>query len=225
MFLTLFNLLGILVAWGFWVWLANQPFSPALCLTIAILGPLLSIPFVLLGRWLLDREPSIQRAVRITTVIHYLIFIPLIASMIEATQYVQTQKLWGTWSNALPGWVGLGIMVISGVMLVLVVFNLALKGLGAPFAIALTRVVATDWLYAWTRNPMVLSAFAFLLGLGLWLKSSLFILWLLIVVSPPFFLFLRVYEERELEIRFRETYLTYKAQTPMFFPFIGQTSK
>jgi protein-S-isoprenylcysteine O-methyltransferase Ste14 len=104
-------------------------------------------------------------------------------------------------------------------MLVLVIFNLALKGLGAPFAIALTRVVATDWLYAWTRNPMVLSAFAFLLGLGLWLQSSLFILWLLIVVSPAFFIFLRVYEERELDIRFGDAYRAYKAQTPMLFSF------
>jgi hypothetical protein len=43
-------------------------------------------------------------------------------------------------------------------MLVLVVFNLALKGLGAPFVMAPHR---TDWLNAWTRNPMVLSAFAF----------------------------------------------------------------
>lgn len=109
-------------------------------------------------------------------------------------------------------------------MLVLVVFNLALKGLGAPFAVALTRVVATEWLYAWTRNPMVLSAFAFLIGLGLWLKSSLFILWLLIVVSPAMFLFLRYYEERELEIRFREAYLAYKSQTPMFLSFRAKKS-
>jgi protein-S-isoprenylcysteine O-methyltransferase Ste14 len=109
-------------------------------------------------------------------------------------------------------------MVISGVMLVLVIFNLALKGLGAPFAIALTRVVATEWLYAWTRNPMILSAFAFLVGLGLWLQSSFFILWLLIVLSPAILIFLQVYEERELEIRFGDAYTTYKAQTPMLWP-------
>lgn len=218
MFLSILNLIGILIVWSIWIWLANQPFTPSFSLAIALAGPLASIPLVFVGRWLLDRQPSVVRAVHITTYIHYLMVIPLGAAIIEATRYAQHQVLY-TWSTSLPGWLGLGIMLVSGVMLVLVIFNLALKGLGAPFAIALTRIVATEWLYAWTRNPMVLSAFAFLVGLGLWLKSSLFILWLLIVVSPAIFIFLRVYEERELEIRFKETYLTYKAQTPMFLPF------
>ena len=217
MFLTILNLLGLLIAWGFWLWLADRPFTPSWSLALAIGGPLISIPLVILGRWLLDRHPSVERAVRVTTFIHYLIFIPLVGGIIEASRFAQNAPY--AWSSPLPAWVGLGIMLISGVMLVLVIFNLALKGLGAPFAIALTRVVATDWLYAWTRNPMVLSAFAFLLGLGLWLQSSLFILWLLIVVSPAFFIFLRVYEERELDIRFGDAYRAYKAQTPMLFSF------
>lgn len=224
MFQTILNVVGLFVAWGLWIWLANRPFAPSFSLAIAIIAPLLSIPFIFLGRWLLDRQPTLQRAVQLTTVIHYLIGISLGAALIEASRYAQNQPPVLSWGSPLPGWFGLGIMSVSGVMLVLVVFNLALKGLGAPFAVALTRVVATEWLYAWTRNPMVLSAFAFLIGLGLWLKSSLFILWLLIVVSPAMFLFLRYYEERELEIRFREAYLAYKSQTPMFLSFRAKKS-
>lgn len=109
-------------------------------------------------------------------------------------------------------------MAVGGIFLLLVVLNLAVKGLGAPFAVAQTRLVAVEWMYAWTRNPMVLSGLAFLLGLGLWLQSALFLVWLIIVVCPVFFLFLKVYEERELEIRFGESYLEYKARTPMLFP-------
>lgn len=218
MFLTILNLLGLLIAWGLWLWLADRPFSPSFSIAVAVGGALISIPLVFLGRWLLDRQPFVQRAVHITTFIHYLILIPLGAAIIEASRFAQNQQDWLAWISPLPEEFGLGIMLVSGVMLVLVVFNLALKGLGAPFAIALTRVVATDWLYAWTRNPMILSAIAFLIGLGLWLKSTLFILWLLIVVSPALFIFLRVYEERELELRFGETYLTDKAKTPMLWP-------
>jgi protein-S-isoprenylcysteine O-methyltransferase Ste14 len=65
---------------------------------------------------------------------------------------------------------------------------------------------------------MILSALAFLVGLGLWLQSALFIIWVLAVVSPAFFVFVKVYEERELEVRFGEDYLEYKTRTPMFFP-------
>ena len=109
-------------------------------------------------------------------------------------------------------------MTIAGITVLIVILNLAIKGLGAPFAVAFTRIVATEWMYAWTRNPMMLSALAFLMGLGLWLQSTLFLVWVIILVCPVIFLFLKVFEERELEIRFGETYLEYKARTPMFIP-------
>jgi protein-S-isoprenylcysteine O-methyltransferase Ste14 len=109
-------------------------------------------------------------------------------------------------------------MAVSGLALALVVFTLLLKGMGLPLAIALTRVVVTDWIYAWTRNPIVLSALAFLVGLGLWLQSGLFLVWVLVVVSPAMLIFLKVYEERELEIRFGDEYTAYKHRTPMLWP-------
>jgi protein-S-isoprenylcysteine O-methyltransferase Ste14 len=75
-----------------------------------------------------------------------------------------------------------------------------------------------SWMYAWTRNPMVLSALTFLIALGLWLRSTLFLLWVLGLLMPAELLFLKVYEERELEIRFGASYLAYKAKTPMLWP-------
>jgi protein-S-isoprenylcysteine O-methyltransferase Ste14 len=98
------------------------------------------------------------------------------------------------------------------------VVNLALKGLGAPFAISLSRKLAADWMYAWTRNPMVLAGLAFLLALGIWFQSTLFILWVLILFTPALLMFVKIYEERELEIRFGASYLEYKSRTPMLFP-------
>src|SRR4030042_1033151 len=98
------------------------------------------------------------------------------------------------------------------------VINLALKGLGAPFAVALNRRLAVDWMYAWTRNPMVLATLAFLLAIGIWFQSAFFVLWVLILVTPAWLVYLKVFEERELEIRFGASYLDYKARTPMLFP-------
>jgi protein-S-isoprenylcysteine O-methyltransferase Ste14 len=98
------------------------------------------------------------------------------------------------------------------------VINLAIKGFGAPFFIVLSRKLAADWMYAWTRNPMVLAALSFALSLGIWFQSALFVLWVLILFGPALLFFVKVYEERELEFRFGASYLEYKSRTPMLFP-------
>ena len=108
-------------------------------------------------------------------------------------------------------------MIATGAVSLLTVFNLALKGLGAP-GIALSRKLAADWFYAWTRNPMLLAGLAFFLSLGIWFQSALFVLWVLILFAPAVLFFIRVYEERELECRFGTSYLEYKSRTPMLFP-------
>jgi protein-S-isoprenylcysteine O-methyltransferase Ste14 len=114
--------------------------------------------------------------------------------------------------------IGLSLTIVTGAAVFLTVANLALKGFGAPFFIVLSRKLAADWMYAWTRNPMVLAILAFLLSLGIWFQSVLFVLWALILFTPALLFFVKVYEERELELRFGTSYLEYKSRTPMLFP-------
>jgi len=129
-----------------------------------------------------------------------------------------THQDWSGWMLPIPTGISYPLVIISGVVTALTVINLALKGLGAPFAIALSRKLAVDWLYAWTRNPMVLAALTLLLSLGIWYQSTLFVAWGLFLVSPALLFFVKGYEERELEIRFGTSYLEYKARTPFLFP-------
>jgi protein-S-isoprenylcysteine O-methyltransferase Ste14 len=213
---TLANFLGLAITWGVWIALiVSEPLSPPINQIVIYGGTLASVPLVYAGRWLLDRQPDVAHAERVTVFIHYAIATLFGSAAIEAARLAVSISL-----LPIPAarWIGLAIMGISGVLLIVVVFNLIVKGLGLPFAIALTRRVASDWLYAWTRNPMVLAALAFLLGVGLWIQSDLFLIWLLAVASPAIFIFLKIYEERELEIRFGENYLRYKKATPMFLP-------
>jgi protein-S-isoprenylcysteine O-methyltransferase Ste14 len=65
---------------------------------------------------------------------------------------------------------------------------------------------------------MVLAVLAFSLSLGIWYQSAFFVLWVLILLAPALLFIVKVYEERELEIRFGESYLKYKSRTPMLFP-------
>ncbi|HEY4613736.1 MAG TPA: methyltransferase, partial [Bacteroidota bacterium] len=100
----------------------------------------------------------------------------------------------------------------------LTVVNLAIDGLGAPFAIALSKRLANRWMYKWTRNPMVLCTMATLFSAGVYLQSLYFILWVALVLTPAWIYYLRAYEERELEIRFGASYLEYKAKTSFLVP-------
>jgi protein-S-isoprenylcysteine O-methyltransferase Ste14 len=110
------------------------------------------------------------------------------------------------------------VAVAGSLGAVAAMLNLALQGLGAPWAIALSRRVATGGVYRWTRNPMVLSALVGLVGLGIWLQSPLFLAWTLLVFLPCAIVFLKYFEERELEIRLGAPYLEYRARTPMLWP-------
>jgi len=110
------------------------------------------------------------------------------------------------------------LSVVTGVATLLTVLNLAPRGLGAPFAVKLSSRLATDWMYSWTRNPMLLCTLAWLFSLGLMYRSLWMIAWLAVSVSPGWIFFVAWYEERELQIRFGAAYDEYRARTPFLWP-------
>ena len=198
-----------------WLWVLNLPLSDEMNLSIIVGGVFLAFPLVWLGRKILDRKPTTSRAAWITTFVQYALGIPFGVPIIRA---LVTHRDWSGWTLPIPVEIGRLLVIVTGTATLLTMVNLALKGFGAPFAIALSRKLAVDWLYAWTRNPMVLAVLAFLLSLGIWFQSGLFVLWVLILFAPALLTFVKVYEERELEIRFGASYLEYKSKTPMLFP-------
>ena len=198
----------------FW-WASDAPLSNGMNLSIIVGGVLLTFPLVWLGRQMLDKQPTISRAVWVTTFVHFGLSFTIGVPFVRA---ITTHQDWSGWILSVPPGIGLALVIISGAAFLLVVVNLALKGFGAPSFIALSRKLAVDWLYAWTRNPMVLAGLAFFLSLGIWFQSVLFVLWVLILFAPALLFFVKVYEERELEIRFGASYLEYRSRTPMLFP-------
>lgn len=212
LFLRIVFLAIILIIW----WLAiNKPLSDVIDLFVIIGGVLLVIPVSWFGRKILDKNQTEYSVIRITTVVHYLVGLLFGLAIIRA---MVTYQDWSGWTLPIPVEIGLILVIISGAATLLTVINLALKGFGAPFAIALSRKLATDWMYARTRNPMVLAVLALLLSLGLWFRSAFFVFWVLVLFTPALLFFVKVYEERELELRFGASYLEYKSRTPMLFP-------
>lgn len=208
--LSIFILILLLLFWAF-----NQDFSPTLNAVIIVGGFLAVFPTVWLGRRWLDADPSAERTIKITAIVHAILMILMGLSIIKA---VQTGRSWQGWVIPFSPKLGLLLVQITAFATLLTVLNLALRGLGAPFAVALSRRLATDWMYRWTRNPMVLATLALLIAFGLWYESLLFILWVLLLVTPAWIAFLKVYEERELEIRFGQPYLDYREKTSFLIP-------
>ncbi len=205
----------LVVIFFIWGWALNASLSNLLNLAIIVGGLLLVFPLIWFGRKILDQHPTTSSVAWITTFVHYALGILFGVPIIRA---VMTYQDGAGWVLPVPAEIGFLLVIITGAAFLLTVVNLALKGLGAPFAIALSRKLAVDWLYAWTRNPMVLAVLAFLLSLGIWFQSVLFVLWALILFAPALLFFVKVYEERELEFRFGNSYREYKSKTPMLFP-------
>jgi protein-S-isoprenylcysteine O-methyltransferase Ste14 len=202
-----------LICFVFWQ-AADARLSSVMNLSVIVVGILLTFPVVWLGRRILDRHPTIGYAVWTTTFVHFALGLTLGVPVVRA---VTTHRDWSGWALPVPSGIGSALVIATGAASLLTVVNLALKGLGAP-GIALSRKLAADWLYAWTRNPMLLAGLAFFLSLGIWYQSALFVLWVVVVFAPAVLFFIRVYEERELELRFGAPYLEYKSRTPMLLP-------
>ena len=209
-FLVRVTLLGF-ICFVFW-WASVASLSIVMNLSVMAGGPLVVFPVTWLGRRILDRN---QTAVSwITMFVHFavgvLVGVPIVRAFV-------THQDWSDRLLPVPSEIGSVFVIVTGTACFLTVANLALKGLGAP-GIVLSRKLAVDWLYAWTRNPMVLAALAWFLSLGIWFQSLLFVLWVLVLFAPALLFFVKVYEERELEIRFGTSYLEYKSRTPMLLP-------
>jgi len=194
---------------------ADARLSSAANLTVIWAGVLATFPLVRLARRFLDRRPTVARAVWTTTCVHVGLGMTFGVPLVRA---IVTHRDWRGWILPVPPSIGEALVIGTGAAAFLTVMNLAVKGLGAPFFIALSRKLSVDWMYAWTRNPMALAAVAFFLALGVWFQSALFVLWVLVPLTPALLFFLKVYEERELELRFGASYLEYRSRTPMLWP-------
>jgi protein-S-isoprenylcysteine O-methyltransferase Ste14 len=212
---SFFRIVLLAFIWFIWWWVLNAPLSNVMNLSIIVGGVLLTFPLVWLGRKILDRHQTIGGAVWTTTFVHFGLGFTFGVPIVRA---ITTHQDWSGWVLPVPSVIGLILVIITGTAFLLTVANLALKGFGAPFFIALSRKLTADWMYAWTRNPMVLAGLSFFLSLGIWYQSALFVLWALILFAPALLFFVKVYEERELEFRFGASYQEYKSKTPMLFP-------
>ena len=91
------------------------------------------------------------------------------------------------------------------------------KAQGTQVPVAPTQKVVTSGPYAVSRNPMLTSAIIMVCGAGVLFNSWSFLLAGL-MIPIPYLIYIKLVEERELEARFGEEYLSYKKSTPFILP-------
>ncbi len=186
----------------------------------------MAIGAVILGLWLRN-NPSKINAERSSRVLHFLffagqIFPPIVGLFYPG--YASFDKLFGL--EPLPfrtAFLVLGIILFIPGFYFMGVTNKLLRSIGSGTnAFILTKRVVNDEIYKRTRNPMSLGFYLLVLGTGFVSGSTVAALVGALVIIPSHLLFLKFFEEKELELRFGESYLEYKKTVPFLIPRIGK---
>jgi protein-S-isoprenylcysteine O-methyltransferase Ste14 len=180
---------------------------------------------LVLGIWL-RKNPSKENAEKSSRIMHFLFFAGQIAPPIFGFFYPGFRHL-----DELVGLQPLPwrpLFLVVGILLAIPGFyfmgvtNKLLRALGSGTnAFILTKRVVNDDVYKRTRNPMSLGFYLLALGAAFISGSSFATLAVAVLVIPAHLLFLKYFEEKELELRFGDPYLEYKKSVPFLMPRIS----
>lgn len=106
---------------------------------------------------------------------------------------------------------------LAGIGLYLWTLVLFARAKGAQIPVVPTMSVVSTGPYAYTRNPMQTIAVFMMVGAGIAMNSWSFMLGGLMIPLAYLF-YIRYVEEVELEARFGDEYLAYRATTPFLVP-------
>ena len=90
-------------------------------------------------------------------------------------------------------------------------------GRGTPVPIMATQKLIVQPPYSYCRNPMALGAILLYLGIAIWL-GSLSALGMVVVPAICLLTYIRLVEEKEMELRFGADYIEYRRRTPFLIP-------
>ena len=112
---------------------------------------------------------------------------------------------------------GLFLSIVGFLLAAWSVYVQFMQGKGTPAPVMPTQKLIVDGPYKFCRNPMTLGTFLLYLGFGFVVHSFSFIL-LSVLFLVVILGYVKLVEEKELEVRFGEEYISYKERTPFLIP-------
>ena len=117
------------------------------------------------------------------------------------------------------------ILIIVGLYIVWITVSLFTDyGKGTPAPYSPPKILVNIGIYAYIRNPMMLGVWSVLVGETILFMCSEMLIWFFIFFFGSIFV-ISIWEERDLENRFGETYREYKRNVPRWIPRINHPRK
>lgn len=115
-------------------------------------------------------------------------------------------------------------IIIGGLLVVLgAIFGLwsiiqqMTQAQGTPIPVMATQKLLVHGVFKYSRNPMLFGTLCAYLGVAI-LVGSISAMVTVVLFTLLIITYIKTIEEKELELRFGQDYLDYKASTPFFFP-------
>lgn len=135
------------------------------------------------------------------------------------------------WSSALDQWLGMtrftagsfNLIIASALIAVGLVFALwsvateFIRGGGTPAPMMPTQKLVISGPFLYCRNPMTFGTIAAYLGVAV-LVGSLSSLLLVLLLAAVLVTYIKLVEEKELELRFGQDYVQYRKRVPFIIP-------
>jgi protein-S-isoprenylcysteine O-methyltransferase Ste14 len=177
---------------------------------------------LILGLWL-RRRPTAGAARGMSVASHALFHAGLSVPMVWGLFWPGAWRfdaVLGLPSLPVPiAWRLLGVGLLAVGVYFVALSNLALAKWGQGMAsFVLSKQVVEGSLYERTRNPLALGWYLACLGVGCYARSTYLTLYLLLGHIPAHLFYLKFFEERELALRFGESYAAYKRRAPFLVP-------
>ncbi len=120
--------------------------------------------------------------------------------------------------NVVTGWFFMGVGFLFACWAVYVQFTI---GRGTPVPVMATQKLIIQKPYNYCRNPMALGTIVLYLGVAV-LKGSISAVVLVLIGSILLLTYIKLLEEKEMELRFGEDYQEYRQETPFIIPRLWQ---
>ncbi len=177
---------------------------------------------LILGLWL-RRRPTAGAARRMSVASHTLFHAGLSVPMVWGLFWPGAGRfdaIVGLPSLPVPiAWRFLGVVLLAVGIYFVALSNVALAKWGQGMAsFVLSKQVVEASLYERTRNPLALGWYLMCAGVGCYARSTYLTLYLLLGHIPAHLFYLKFFEERELALRFGESYAAYKQRVPFLVP-------
>jgi protein-S-isoprenylcysteine O-methyltransferase Ste14 len=146
----------------------------------------------------------------------FIIAIPAILILVSAPldQALHLPKLIYSPANELIGLV----FILTGLLFAFwAIYAQFTIGRGTPVPLMATQKLVDLPPYLYCRNPMALGTIVLYLGVAIGL-GSLSALAMVLLPAIGLLVYIRLFEEKELELRFGAEYLEYKRKTPFLIP-------